>query len=105
MIEMQTTGNGKEAEKNTTNVAETRAVQGEIILPVRVGPLNKLAAIRREQARCYRRTVRGDLPSTEGRRRIDMLSMIAKTLELEQTERRIDLLEEAVFGGVAIDIR
>ena len=104
MNEIRTTGNGEVAANNTANVPEKRSVQGEIILPPRVGPLNKLAAIRREQARCYRRTVRGDLPSTEGRRRIDMLSMIAKTLELEQTERRIDLLEEAVFGGVAIEI-
>ncbi len=95
MIAMQATGNGEVAANNTPNMPEARSVQGEIIVPRRIGPLHKLSGARREMARVYREMRRGTIDPQIGTKLVYTLASLGKVLEIETIEARLDRLEQA----------
>jgi len=63
-------------------------------------PLERIISVRREMAKVYRDMRLERIASDHGSRLIYALRELSKMLELEQLERRIDLVERKLLKGV-----
>ena len=84
----------KQTGKNIVDLSVVRHVQGQVMKPPRVGPLNTQKGTRSQIAKIYRRTVRGEIDPADGSKLVYMLHTLSKVIETESLEDRIKRLEE-----------
>ena len=66
--------------------------------PVRVGRLESARDVRRELARLYRRSLRGELPAADASKLGSVLNHILTSVRVDELEARLVALEQAAEG-------
>lgn len=66
---------------------------------VSVGPLNSLSKVRLEASRLYRAARQGHILASDASKLSSVLSLVARMVEVSDTERRLEALEAARKGG------
>jgi hypothetical protein len=79
-------------------------VQGVHKTP-RIGKLDKLAHVRRELGRIYRKTARQEMDQDLARTLVFILRTLGETLVAEQLEQRLDGLEQDVKEAPGLGLR
>jgi hypothetical protein len=87
---------GNKASKVTEKLPETIEGYGEVLLPPRIGPLNKHRGARTELARVYRQVRRGEIPPDVGTKLVYMLHTLSRVLEVETFDERLGRVEKAL---------
>ena len=91
-----TKGTAKEIEKSQVRLPEAVSVNGVVIAPPRLGPLNSLKGVANELRRLYRRTTRGESPVSELGTRTNTLHVLAKVLEMSDTDAELRAMRQAL---------
>ena len=86
----------KMASKSQKSLVEVPTVQGEVIPPPRIGPLNSLKGVANELRRLYRRTARGESPVSELGTRTNTLHVLAKVPEMSDTDAELRAMRQAL---------
>lgn len=84
-------------------VREPQTIDGATLAPVptpqrRKAQLDRLEGVRREMSRVYRDMESGKRDSQDGSRLVNVLTQIAKVLELTEIERRLTAVEDRARG-------
>jgi hypothetical protein len=62
-------------------------------------PIDTIGRVREEMARCYKAVAAGKITTKQGSSMIFMLSVIARTIEVEKVEPMLEAIERAKSAG------